>query len=415
LKRLLLSSLLLLCIMLPTDVQPQSAPRNILVFMTDDQDTDSLPVMRKLLAYPEGSWIRFSAAYTNHSLCCPSRSTFLTGQWAHVHGVVDNESGDMFSDTNTLPVWLDNAGYETKLLGKYLNGYPWDNGAGYIPPGWDAFKENVNDRDITDQAIAFINTTPGPFFLYLGYKNPHEPAKPPAIYANADAYVPPDRPNYNEQDVSDKPNWVKNLPLMDQEKQDKWHAERLDSQRALLGVDDNMQSIVDALKVSGHLSNTMVIFLSDNGFSWGSHRYVKKRCAYEECSNFPLFIRYPGVVGNRTETRLVSNVDLASTVAEFAGVTPGLPQNGRSLIPLIENTAAEWSEEVLQENRGDYASRQFWGVRVPLWRYVEYDNGNKELYDLAADPYELQNQAGQSAYAEMQAQLAATLAQLRGL
>ena len=169
---------------------------------------------------------------------------------------------------------------------------------------------------------------------------------------------------------------------------------------------------MDALNVKGQFDNTLIIFMSDNGFSWGAHRYIRKQCAYEECSKIPLLIRYPGLPGNREESRLVSNVDLAATIAEYAGVTPKLPQNGKSLIPLITNTAIDWKDEVLLERNGTGAFA-FYGIRIPGWKYVEYVKGDKELYDLHADPYELQNLADRPEYEAMQTQLAQRLRALR--
>lgn len=389
-----------------------STPTNIVLIMTDDQNVDSLPVMRKLMAFPEGSWVNFTNAYANVSVCCPARATVLTGQYSHVTGVTDNENGENLDDTNTLPVWLDQAGYQTGLIGKYLNNYPWDRGAEYVPPGWDVFEVTVKVgvRKTTEMAVDFINTSESPFFLYLAYRAPHEPARPLNRYANAEVYLPPDPPNFNEADVSDKPKWVRDQAPLSQATIDAWHAERLASQRALLGVDDGIQQIVDALKTKGQLDNTLIIFMSDHGFSWGSHRRIGKHCAYEECSKFPLLIRYPGLAENREEPRLISNVDLAATIAEYAGVAPGLPQNGKSLIPLITNTATDWKEEVLLERlptgTGWFA---FYGIRVPGWKYVEYLNGDIELYDLNQDPYELENLANQPEYQAMQAELAERL------
>ena len=401
--------------------KPQSIPKpvqkaqaNIVVIMTDDQNIDSLPVMRKLMTFPEGSWVNFTNAFANNSLCCPARATVLTGQYSHVTGVTDNENGENLNDTNTLPVWLDHAGYQTGLIGKYLNNYPWDKGTGYVPPGWDLFQvpTKVGVDKLTELAVDFINNSNSPFFLYLAYHAPHNPARTLRRYANADVYLPPDPPNFNEADISDKPQWVRDLEPLSQSTIDAWHAERLASQRALLGVDDGLQRIVEALKAKGQLDNTMIIFMSDQGFSWGSHRRIGKHCAYEECSKFPLLIRYPGLTGNRDESRLVSNVDLAATIAEYAGVTPELPQDGRSLIRLITNTATDWKEEVLLERigTGEFA---FYGIRVPGWKYVEYVKGDKELYDLNTDPYELQNLANEPEYQAKQTELAQRLKTLR--
>jgi N-acetylglucosamine-6-sulfatase len=399
----------------PPITSAQSRRPNIVVIMTDDQNVDSLPVMRKLMRHPEGSWVQFTNAIVNDSLCCPARATFFTGQYAHVTGVIDNVSGDKLDDTNTLPVWLDNAGYRTGLIGKYLNGYPWNKGAGYVPPGWDYFRVSSGNTDyLTDLAVDFINTSTSPFFLYLAYREPHNPAKPLSRYANATVYMPPDPPNYNEADVSDKPLWVRSLSPLSQSTMDTWHTERVASQRALLGVDDGIQTIVDTLKAKGQLNSTMIIFLADHGFSWGSHRWIKKQCVYEECGRIPLFIRYPGLASNRKEPRLVSNVDFASTIAEYAGVTPRLPQNGTSLIPVITNTATSWTEEVLMEIHSISNARNFYAIRVPGWTYAEYDNGDKELYDLAADPYQLQNHANKPNYEAKQAELRQRLQALKG-
>jgi len=393
-----------------------SAPvtKNVVIIMTDDQNVDSLPVMRKLMSFPEGSWVNFTNAIVNDSVCCPARASVLTGQYAFITGVINNSSGDQLNDANTLPVWLDSAGYRTGIIGKYLNGFPWDKGTNYVPPGWDHFNAPAfgNANQLTNLAVDFINSSNGSFFLYLAFWDPHWPATPLSQYANADVYIPPDPPNFNETDVSDKPTWVRNLSPLSQATIDEWRNERIASQRSLLGVDDGIQRIVDALKAKGELDNTMIIFMGDHGFSWGSHRYIKKECVYEECIRFPLFIRYPGLAGNREETRIVSNVDLASTIAEYVGINPDLPQNGKSLIPVIMNTAASWTGEVFIEVHTN-PGRTFDGIRVPGWTYAEYVNGDKELYDLNTDPYQLQNKANHPAYQAIQSELAQRMRNLK--
>jgi arylsulfatase A-like enzyme len=120
----------------------------------------------------------------------------------------------------------------------------------------------------------------------------------------------------------------------------------------------------------------------------------------------PLLIRFPGARGNRIEERFVSTVDLAPTIAEYAGVTPTLRQDGRSLLPLLNNTATQWRNSVLLER---HINDDYYGIRVPGWNYVEFNSGFRELYDLSADPYEMQNVANQSQYAARQAELAAQL------
>lgn len=384
----------------------QSNRPNIVIITSDDQDVDSLPVMRRLLSYPQGSWVNFNNAFSGNSVCTPSRATLLTGQYSHTNGVLGNNWGAEFNDYNALPVWLYDAGYRTAVIGKYLHEHMED------PPGWDEFiitEESVDAH--TDLGVDFINAGDGPFFLWLAYRQPHVPAIPPDRYLNTDVYVAPDRPNFNEADVSDKSAHIRSRPLLGATRIAEIRAERIASQRSLLAIDDGIQTIIDTLAAAGELDNTLIIFQADNGFQWGSRRDFGKLCPYEECSRVALFIRYPGLGSNRIENHYVSDVDLASTILDYVDVAPGLPQDGDSLIPLIVNPATPWSDAVLIErppgNVGYYA------IRVPGWTYIEYHTGEKELYDMVADPYQLENKAGRAGYANIQNQLKNQLAALK--
>ena len=404
---------LLLVFRLPASSAQRPLP-NIIVIVTDDQNVDSLPVMRKLMRSPGGSWVRFTNAFVNDSICCPARASLLTGQYAFRTGVIDNRTGDRLNDANTLPVWLDRVGYRTGLVGKYLNGFPWDRGAGYVPPGWDLFRQSRSGTadERTKQAVDFVKSTAAPFFLYLAYNDPHWAARPARRYQSAEVYVPPEPRSFNEADVSDKPRWIRNLPPLTETTIEEWRRERLASQRALLAVDDGIQQIIAALRAKRRLDNTMIVFLADHGFSWGSHRWIKKVCVYEECIRTPLFVRYPGLEQNRIERRLVSNVDVATTIANYVGIKPRLPQDGRSLLPLIARTSKGWAEEIFLEAH-QRPSRTFDGIRVRGWVYAEYENGDMELYDLADDPFQLQNQAGNPAYRGKREELARRMRELK--
>ena len=388
---------------------PQTRP-NIVVIMTDDQDVDSLPVMRHLLSHPEGSWVQFSNAFVNLSVCGPSRATLLTGQYPHHNGVTGND-GKRLNTTNILPVWLDNAGYHTGLVGKYLNNV--SVSPRHPIPGMDYYNGIEKKRRDVDAyssaAVDFINSSTDPFFLYLSYKGPHKAAHPPARYRDVDAYLPEFRPNVNELDLSDKPAYWRKMKLLSPAQLRMWEAERLNSQRELMGIDDGILQVINALKAKGILDNTLIIFTADNGFTWGSHRKVNKLCPYEECSNVPLFIRFPGQQGNRVDTNVVSNVDLAATIADYAGVNPGIPQDGQSLIPLLEDPGTEWPNEVLLQRH----LNSYYGIRTQDWKYIEYTTGERELYDLNADPYEMQSVHGQAPYQAIQSNLASKLAGLR--
>lgn len=415
----LFATVLVAAILLSQRSRPLSAAvarPNIIIILTDDQDVESLPVMRNLMSYPEGSWVNFTNAFINDSICCSSRATILTGQYDHNNGVMKNNQGRVLDDDNTLPVWLDDAGYNTALIGKYLNGFPWKLGATYVPPGWDSFRGprsfTVTDVDtFTGLAVEFIQQTDAPFFLYLAYMAPHWPAEPPLRYRNALVYVPQPHPNVNEADVSDKPLWVRSRPLLTSSTLQLWRREQLNSQRELLAVDDGVQAIVDALKAKGQLNNTIMVYLGDNGLSWGSHRKIGKWCPYEECSRVPFLVRYPGVQGNRAEDSFVSNVDIASTLAAYAGVQPTIRQDGRSLLPLLTNPNAAWTDEILLER---HVGARYYGIRIPGWKYVEYNTREEELYDLTADPFEMESLANKPQAMARQIQMAGRLHRLLG-
>jgi len=390
---------------------------NIVVVMTDDQDIDSLPVMRHLLSYIGGGWVRFTSAFANDAKCCPSRASFLTGQYSHNHGVTGNGKGSRLDDDHTLPVWLNDVGYHTGLFGKYLIGFPWALPNNYQVPGWDVFIENHQPVDKqTAQALTFLDQAPAdaPFFLYLAYTAPHHVARPPDRYKDTEVYIPPRRPNFNEEDVSDKPLWVRRLPLLSDEVINQWDKERANSQRELLAIDDGILAILNKLEAMGHMDDTIFVFVADQGFSWGSHRWIYKNCPYVECSSFPLFIRVPGGE-NRVESRLVSNVDLAPTIAELAGapVTGRVP-DGRSYAALLTDPATTWAEGLLMERHAGDPPSRFYAAQTNRYMYSEYGNGDKELYDMIADPWQMENVVNDPAYgaarAEMQALLAGLLA-----
>lgn len=190
---------------------------NVVVVMTHDQDGASLNYdpgsgkirpMRKLMSGPGGSWVRFTHFFTNASICCPSRSTGITGRSSSQVGVLGNSYGNRSDDAHTLATWLDAAGYTTAHQGKYLNGFPWGRGSDYVPPGWDEFATNTGSTDRRSSlATDFIRRAAQPFFLWVSYTAPHNPAarKVPARYTDADVYVTPSSPNLNEAEVSDKP------------------------------------------------------------------------------------------------------------------------------------------------------------------------------------------------------------------
>src|SRR5205085_4196042 len=245
----------------------------------------------------------------------------------------------------TLGTWLQADGYRTALVGKYLNGY-YPGTVSYVPPGWDQWDalalQNTPDGDqqggyynyamsvngtytfhgsdpsdystdvLSGMATDFISSTPSgqPLFLYFAPRAPHEPATPAPRDKTTCTSVPPNRPpNYNEADVSDKPPYVQKLPVWDPATIARWDAFHVKQCRSLQAVDDAVGSIVDALSASGRLSNTLLLFMSDNGLADGEHRWEKKTVPYDESIRIPMVLRYdPVTAGHSTaDGHLVSN------------------------------------------------------------------------------------------------------------
>jgi arylsulfatase A-like enzyme len=223
------------------------------------------------------------------------------------------------------------------------------------------------------------------------------------------------QPDFNEGNVTDKPPWVQNLTVLDPAVQDGW---RRNAYRTLLAVDDLVEGVFGALEDKGVLDRTVVVFMTDNGYAFGEHRWEDKRCPYDECGHTPLLVRYPGRAG-RIVSALADNVDIAPTLADIAGVTPSIPLDGVSLLPIITGAATSVQDEVLLHWVGGNArgipgaGRTFvpgyWGIRDAHYKYIEYATGDIELYNMKADPWELRNRAGDATFVDIQADLAARL------
>ncbi len=432
----------------PPDRPPIADGPNLVMIVTDDQWADTLDVMPNVRTLLGGHGVTFSNAFATTSLCCPSRASLLTGQYARHHGVLDRAPPDggaqSFRDADTIAVWLRDAGYRTSLSGKYLNGYQ-QLEEGYVPPGWDdwhalaggaeefygyTLSENGTERTygdapedyftdvVTDRAIEFIERDDDrPFFTYLTPVAPHFPSIPAPQDVGAFELVPPVRPpSFNEGDVLDKP-WARDHPALTAEETAESDRLRRTALETLLAVDRAVRRLVDALEAAGELEDTAIVFTSDNGYLWGEHRLLGKVWPYEESIRVPLVIRIPGGEGGLVDDRLVSNVDLPTTLLDLAGVAPGLPPDGRSLVPILRGAPTQWRQEVLIEYLGHFHDGflppGFTAVRTERHTYVEYEDGGVELYDLAADPFQLTNLAGRPSVAELQAELANRLAALR--
>jgi N-acetylglucosamine-6-sulfatase len=429
---------------------------NILFILTDDLDTDSIkfmPLVKSLLIEPGAS---FSNHLINIPFCCPSRASILRGQYAHNTHITSNrlplggfqKFHSLGLENSTVATWLHESGYRTVLIGKYLNEYPEGAGETYVPPGWDQWhspmkgnpytgfgyilNENGNlvsygfgsgeyGTDVYAQRAAdFIKAATKdrrPFFIYLSTFTPHGavgdgPAAPAPRHQNLfpEARVPRTA-SFNEPDVSDKPASIRGLPrLTDNQISDidNLYRRRLQS---LMAIDEMVKSLVDTLKEVGQLENTYIVFTSDNGFHLGQHRlFSGKQSPYEEDIRVPLVVRRPDVPPGLVIDHLTGNIDVAPTFAEWAGATTASFVDGRSLAPLLSRelpAETPWRQAFLiqkhtQANPALFVVAPYQAIRTEKYLYVEYMNGDVELYDLRQDPYQLDNLAAAADQALLQ-------------
>lgn len=408
----------------PPDGQTSDRP-NIVLIVTDDQRLDSLTKMPEVQRLLVRRGMTFDQAVVTNPLCCPSRATILTGRYSHTTGVYFNRGPHggwkvfQASESSTIATALHAVGYRTALMGKYLNGYRGDEI--YVPPGWDrwfAFTENPGYFDYTmydnssvralrvpfgsepedystdvigRTAVEFIRSTPEdtPFFLMVTPYAPHGPPVPAPRHLDDLADAPVEQgPAVGEADVSDKPAHIQardpaDPAVMRGLTRRQWEL--------LLAVDEMVLQVADALRETGRSDNTLVIFTSDNGVSNDEHRWRYKMDPYEESIRVPLVISYPGEVPEGTSSEaLVSNVDIAPTILDFAGAS--LPTDGLSIRPLMTGARSSIRSSVVLEHVA-YTSDvpTYCGVRTRRFTFVRYATGEEELYDLRRDPSQLEN------------------------
>jgi N-acetylglucosamine-6-sulfatase len=401
---------------------------NIVFVMTDDMDEKMLSRMPFVRSRVMGEGVTFDNAFVTQSLCCPSRATALRGQYSHNHHITTNDVPDGGAlrfrrrglDESTFATWLEDSGYRTGLVGKYLN----NTGEEYVPPGWDEWVGMVGmDADhvinhngrlnryprstlmtdvYTEKSLNFLRratdeASDPPFMLWAGTFAPHLPAD----YARSDADLYTDTPlprppSFNEADVSDKPEWVRETPPLGQGRIARLQEQHRDRLRSLRDVDEMVGDILRLLEKRGELENTYVVFTTDNGLQEGQHRLTKKSTPYEEAAGVPLVVRGPGVPAGVVRDQLVINNDFAPTFADWADTgVPGFV-DGRSFAPLLQRDPppdSDWRTAILneQDQRQRFHIPDYEAVRTETLTYVRWKTGERELYDLNRDPYELKN------------------------
>jgi N-acetylglucosamine-6-sulfatase len=435
---------------------------NIILILTDDQPYHTVQYMPTVRDVLMKKGVNFENGYVTTPLCCPSRASILSGQYAHNHQVYTNRmplgGAEKFDDSKSFAIWLQEAGYQTAYFGKYMNGYEDITPIGYVPPGWDEWnaflsnkvmedegnlhyyfnfsmsensvivnypesKNNFSADVLTRQALSFIHDSrETPFFMFVAYYNPHSPflwadQHDDQFHARGELQAPPYRaPNFMEDDVSDKPLYLQMLHRPSVEKIDESYRQIL---RSLLSVDDGVASILNALQKTGLSENTIMVYLSDNGLTVGNHRLgLAKNCAYDECVRIPFIIYAPDIFAAHIDSRLIANIDLAPTFAELAGVPVPDDVDGTSLLPLLNNKDAAWRDAILIEHwptEDGVGSKipEFYAVRTVEWKYVEYSTGETELFDLKDDPYELDNVTNSLEYTNIKAELKKKLDELK--
>jgi arylsulfatase A-like enzyme len=379
----------------------------------------------------------FRNAFMTTPLCSPSRASFLTGQYAHTHGITDNVDRSAASHRlETFPFLLHEAGYETGFIGKWHMGNDdkprpgfdrWMSFKGqgtYIDPdinedGKDIKRSGYTTDILNGYAVEFIKRRHDkPFLVYLAHKAIHPEVKQNddgSIDLNAsERFIPakrhehafegetiPRRPSYGRA-PDGKPalqRQIANLPPLGPATVTPDEA-ILGRQRTLLAIEEGVGEILKALKETGQLENTIIIFTSDNGYFYGEHGLsVERRLAYEESIRLPLLVRYPKLIKPGTvRDEFALNIDLAPTILSLAGVPVPTTMQGRSLVPLLQGLRAAWRSSFLVELYSDrvfprIAQMGYKAVRNQRWKYIHYLelNGMDELYDLETDPYEMKN------------------------
>jgi N-acetylglucosamine-6-sulfatase len=371
---------------------PQPTRPNILFVLTDDQDLATLADMPNTLNLVGDNGATFDNAFVSDSLCCPSRSTILRGQYAHNTGVLSNGGGNggfeaahrSGIENDTIATRLHRAGYATGLFGKYLNKYPGTAGPGYIPPGWTDWASPVTGRPYEEYdytlnengklhsygeapsdygttvymrlARHFITHTVKsnkPFLAYVSLYTPHLPAIPaPRDTRRFRSMKAPRTPTYDQADVSRMPPFIRDLPQFTPPEKaaiDRLYRRRIQSLQA---IDRGVARLVHALDRLGQLDNTYIVFTSDNGYHLGQHRLpAGKATAYDTDIRVPLLVRGPGIEAGIKLEQFVGNVDFAPTFAAMAGAKAIPFADGRSLLGLLHGAhPARWRDAELVEH-----------------------------------------------------------------
>ncbi|KAI8893526.1 alkaline-phosphatase-like protein [Globomyces pollinis-pini] len=459
---------------------------NIVFFLADDHDAfhnmeQYMPNFQEL--FGKGG-TKFNNHFTNTPVCCPSRMSILSGKTTHNHNLTDTlpphggytKMREMNLDAEYLPGWLQQEGYNTYMTGKLFVEYTLEYGEKNVPVGWNDFDAAVypftfdyknpvfsknggkpqlypgqyNTDVLAQKTLAQLNDAAergDPFFSYIAPIGCHIgvdiklPLPTPPAYPDVTLTAPIPAPrhehmfpnltvpmseNYNEEDRSDKPIWIKHLtPLNANNKTylDGMYRSRVLS---LLAVDDLIGDVVKQLKANGTFDNTIFFYSSDNGYHLGSHGMLQgKKTCYEEDIKVPFYVSGPGIAKGKVSNIRTSHIDIAPTLTALAGRKEIPISVDGSIIPIFEEEKLNDAFLVGEKPRGDYTGIEFWGSKLDegaaiqfnpnppaeflfpnftykgvrmctidkfiCYKYIVYCTGDYELYDLKKDPFELNN------------------------
>lgn len=426
--------------------------RNVILLVSDDHRYDFLGFMTQCPSFLETPNLDRMAregahcvnAFVATSLCSPSRASILSGLYMYHHQVVDNQR-PVPPGTVFFPQILQQAGFQTAFIGKWHMGHDDDS----PQPGfdyWASFRGqgeyfdpilniNGNRRQIkgyntdvlTDLAIDWLKRgrdPSKPFFLYVGFKAVHYPFTPAPRHQgryHGKRIDYPETMANTEQNYRSQPKWVRErrfsihgIDHMETGQFDKDPVPNFDELywnycETVYSLDENIGRILDAVAAQGLDQNTVIIYMSDNGFALGEHGFYDKRDAFEVSIRVPLLVYAPGLIrpGTKIEA-MVQNIDIAPTVLELCGVAPPAtkPFDGRSFLPLLLGQQVPWRDHILYEYYWEWnfpATPTMFAIRTDRYKYVYYHGvwDYDSFHDLQTDPHERYNLIDVPAYQEL--------------
>ena len=441
--------LLAILILLNSDVnfaKESGKKPNILFVLVDDQPFDAVGFSGRypFLKTPNidrlaNEGVNIKNFFVTQSICSPSRASFLTGTYPHIHGVNQNNKyvDPDWESYAPYSVHLKNNGYETAHVGKIHMAHK--RGKSHIRPGFDYwfsfigqgqyFNPKVNDNGVetqldgyitdilTEKAIDWLENKRSPdkpFCLNIWHKAVHEKHLPATRHKDFFKGEKLPEPPYqtHKETFENKPEWQRRKTFgfkwnEDDEvpktlKEKKWPINKFKNMqllRSLIAVDESLGKVIETLEKIGELENTVVIYSSDNGYFMGEHTYKDKRLAYENSIRVPMIIRYPNLIQrNTTIDELCLNIDLAPTILELAGIKKPDYVQGKSMLNLIRGKKEkDWRKSILFEYYVDdawpYAGPDQLAVRTNYFKLVDnfIEKDIDELYDLKNDPGEMTN------------------------